>query len=852
MRKNQKSGFTTMELLITVAIITVLAGVVFLAVVNHQRNLALFERDNIAKEIFVSAQNHLTAAESQGYLSVDKDKGYGLKEGDGTYYYVVNGANVSGDNVLGFDQNSVLEHMLPFGSIDEMVRGGGDYIIRYKTNPGRVLDVFYASGEGTKYGYEFFEGAGDSYQEVLKLRGDDNKDSRRNYSLSGNGAVIGWFGGDAAKRLGNYNLDPPFLNIVNEERLVVEVNNSEITGHNPSLQLIIKGQTSDAVLGVNIIKDGANLISADSTNRITYDSTNDIYRVVLDDITTSGMHFADLNSLTNGSVWAYKDDKRFLPGENITVTARAFDNTEFSNIAESASKETNSLFADGTIIDSTNAHLANNKAKISNIRHLENLDKNISNLSDALVFNKAEQTNNFIWSDDNNNTKDFVNEIKKQKGSSSDPQIICYGSSKNASTSDAGCYLPVTVDLSNGLDYNGGGHSIYNIKVNYPGNSGLFESVASSFSIYDLKLVNFDIKDTSNSNTYAAGALAGELIGSDVRNVVAYNTTGSSGASGSTNMDSMGSNATIQSEHGNAGGLIGHAKGVGLSYSAAALIVKSEGTNVNVGGLIGKAETREAIAASGIPEKRTTVGYCYSGGHTNNGAYDKQNYNISAGSGSTVGGLIGDAGNSTISDSYSTCSVSGSTAGGFVGKISGGNIENCYVTGLVKTNPFAEGDSGKPNTTIGAVAGVAESTSFNECKYYLSISQVGADQTQNNKTVFVLHHYLEAIGDDETASKNAGINALDANADTYNAFVGSPEGTVHDASNPATYTDGWQPAHSYDSSLKTYYNGKYNLKTVYQLHYMSETPTAPIEYFVREHYGDWPSPEVFFINTPTS
>ena len=67
MEKNRKDkGFSLAELLIVVAIVTILLGVSFVAVQNHQRSMTRLEFDTIAKEIFVAAQNHLTAAESQG------------------------------------------------------------------------------------------------------------------------------------------------------------------------------------------------------------------------------------------------------------------------------------------------------------------------------------------------------------------------------------------------------------------------------------------------------------------------------------------------------------------------------------------------------------------------------------------------------------------------------------------------------------------------------------------------------------------------------------------------------------------------------------------------------------------
>ena len=78
--KQNKRGFTMAEMLITVAIIAVLSGVIFIAVMRYRRGLAHLERDAVAKEIFIAAQNHLTLAESQGYLGIGK-AGFGRPPG---------------------------------------------------------------------------------------------------------------------------------------------------------------------------------------------------------------------------------------------------------------------------------------------------------------------------------------------------------------------------------------------------------------------------------------------------------------------------------------------------------------------------------------------------------------------------------------------------------------------------------------------------------------------------------------------------------------------------------------------------------------------------------------------------
>ena len=138
MRKSRKDrGFSLAEMLIVVAIIAVLMGVSFVAVQSHQRSMTRLEFDTIAKEIFVAAQNHLTAAESQGYLNESIDygsKGTRLAGDDETadVYYVVSGG-----------KDEILKLMLPDYALDPTVLSGS-YIIRYQPSSATVLDVFYS------------------------------------------------------------------------------------------------------------------------------------------------------------------------------------------------------------------------------------------------------------------------------------------------------------------------------------------------------------------------------------------------------------------------------------------------------------------------------------------------------------------------------------------------------------------------------------------------------------------------------------------------------------------------------------------------------------------------------------
>lgn len=247
----------------------------------------------------------------------------------------------------------------------------------------------------------------------------------------------------------------------------------------------------------------------------------------------------------------------------------------------------------------------------------------------------------------------------------------------------------------------------------------------------------------------------------------------------------------------NAGGLIGNMSGGTVQNSAAALIVSG---TTNAGGLIG-------VSTDG------SVTGCYSGGHTKDGSYEKW---INSGSpvhgfditGDTAGGLIGNSG-AVITNCYSTCSVfGGSIAGGFIGNASG-SITKCYCTGLVSGGLAFTGN--RPSSMSGC--------------YYFGII---------NDTMLPYPNY-------NVLNEQERIVSIDHEISTYRSFV--------------PVESEWTTVDPYDEkttemTLKAYYNYKYNLQTVKQLGQGAITD-GNID-FTATHYGDWPAPEIFFVNTPAA
>ena len=654
-----KKGFTLAEVLIVVGILLILAAVIFVSVFAYLRSMTKVEYDGYAKEIFVAAQNRLSMASEEGFLGRGK---YGTEEsaGSGIYYFIKSAGRDDVD-----DTASVLNLLVPFGAVEESVRSSGCYIIRYHRDSAQVLDVFYWEPEG-RYAHTY----ADEYAEFMANREDKSVLK----SFGSEKSVIGWYGGAEAASLTRGNeLKAPGLVLINGNELKISVtdNSAGDTDTELVLKVIVTGLTSN--------KSREHLIARNSTG---------IYEdIILDDIKTPNKHFYNLFASLNPD-W---DGEDLIPGEDISVQAVLYNKSKLTNVASSAKKVTNSLFAYNSS-DNASAH-------IENVRHLENLDRDVSNLdtlneelkyvasADSI---KAKQVSDISWS-----------------GFTSGR---IYGYDGSAATEHDSVYKPVNTSYV--LDYDGQLRSVTGLTVNTSGNAGMFGSLSGS-EVKNLKFVDFSV---SGGN---AGALAGEITGSEITNVIAVESTGS---------DTVRVRGITT-----AGGLAGSVSGSAVNKCAAALIVQATG---HAGGLAG-------YASSG------SFAYCYSAGHTENGGYSKTDFNVTGGV--TAGGLVGSSAGTNYSVCYSTCSASGASAGGFAGGFNGGAANYCYVTGLV---------SGTSETRVFA-AGISGGAAFNTCKYYEIINESYDELTKGKK-------YLEP----NTAAGET-VEAFDANVESYRSFVTS-------------------------------------------------------------------------------
>ena len=602
------------EVLVVIAIIVILAGVGFIALMSHMRNMEKLELDGQAKEIFVAAQNHLAMADSQGYLG---KTGFGTEEDaaakNDVYYYVV---GIGEGNTSLDSENDILSLMLPFASVDESARTSGSYIIRYQKSTATVMDVFYAKTTG-RYRLESGLSTTDYTGTLKEYISDNTKVDLKNYGDTK--AVIGYYGGvEAASLKKGDPLNAPGIQIINADKLqviVTENNSEEVTNTaGYQLKLVVTGVTSGATKSYSLSGSGP---------------------ITLDDVTPANPGFYTLAS------------EGFTPGEDIRVKAIASNNQVLTNIAESAELKDNSLFAS----------VSGNTAQIGYFRHFLNLDKATSQLGVAIK--TAEQTANLSWADFKNHTG-FEGSCWPVKIDSSHELTLYDGKNKKISqveiegyTGDAGLFSTL-----NNCDVENLTLEDFNIETS-SGNAGALAGTVTGGKIESVLVHNTILgggvsstataggdKELKIEGTGAVGGLVGSISGTNVTvetsaaAVYVHSTDGVAGgligalASGSITVDSSYAGGHTEEAHyaslvaeagtspltsinvlsdkSHAGGLVGDAGSASLtlqySYSTASAATKATAATVGVGGLVGNATgtlTATNCYAAGLVDGKT-------------------------------------------------------------------------------------------------------------------------------------------------------------------------------------------------------------------------------------------------------
>lgn len=759
LQKNNKKGYTLAELLIVIAITGILAGFGFVEVAKYQRKLKRVEMDNTAREIFVAAQNHLTASDTSGNWAA------GFYTADGTsliktsdwqnqittqvsdypesetewknhsYYYVIYNSSTYQEALT--NKNSILTQLLPYGSADETVRTNGSYVIEIDASTATVYGVFYTD-RGTITAKDL-EG-------LDALRSDST--AREQYKLSADTKknAIGYYGGAFAKKNQVNQLDSPTLAIFNDgigtdgkteysagttilkandpnvlevcvydpnykdtrmTTLTITVNqlSSSNTTKESAYFTIEHKDASTIVINNKSNVDAGKLLAGIQTEKVTGGGI--IYHISFDDIRGIDTHFNDLFP-------------NMTPGTDISVLGSVSYSSDSSVAKVSDGKIGNSLFDSVIKVDSnynqTFKNTGNYEAVIRTGRHLANLSEKISGYKgkeNGFTLTSAILKNDIDWA------------AYAVSALGTDKNIVTTNSNGGDSAYDPTNqrFLAITNPTLIYFDGNNKKLSTFDISTKTGYSCGLFSNTKNlnSFTAKNLEMVDIN---TSSYNRASSGSFLGETnCEVNLTNIHVYNSSKSTYGS------------YISYSNYTAGGLLGTIGknqkatiyGCSSSIMVRARIDETTYDNFIAGGLVGEAERNSTVLIS----------QSYVGGKVeDDGNYlvtGRDTANISANS---AGGLLGatfEGSNVTIENSYTTASVfsillngdsSESNAGGFIGYINGS---------MTCTSDYAAGTvNGEYGTSTGTFIGtLADESSFyvgSGSKYIAILDQISNAQ----------------------------------------------------------------------------------------------------------------------------
>ncbi|WP_168171607.1 prepilin-type N-terminal cleavage/methylation domain-containing protein [Oribacterium sp. C9] len=921
-----KNGFTLAELLVVVAIMMILAGVSFVAINTYVRNFQVLEMDNTAKELFIVAQNHLSEAYASGEYERKMSK---LKNDESSYeeffgdkitdipsyigtltgtehefrYKVYNGDSI------GSSKSGVLSYMLPDFSIDQEISDNGNYIIVYDVKTASILGVFYSGQTHTFFGSAKIHTFNDSYENEKEdiEEAVNKKEKRKHYPSSDEDSVIGRYVSDGKDEIPNGTLIPLTLTVDNEAKLTANIFNPNYKEGDSSkiITLKVTGETSKNSQTIEIKSTGNSFLTSyeivtDEEENIplkykekksrTYETIKqkviiedgkeiEVLTFILDDITDKEGHFC-------------KSFPVLIPGEDIRVVATISDTSAIT--APKVSNEVkgvNSLFGSYNLIDT-------NGVVIRNIRHLENLSTEISNLcfkeshdpnlnglvneASKISVTKAYQIVDLIYSGTDSFVSDTNNANTIYKYDGTDSTTGYYG-----------------ISNSGLIKYDGLNNSISNVdsKKGANGNTGIFAET-NLFELRDLTVENSTFEASANAGSligYSAGKLtiqnctikstnvkaengkAGGLVGYstgtfNIDNSFFLNEEGnenyitSKGASAGgiigdiaaeksniTNCIVYSNKLNITSDNGDAGGILGNAAGAVTMESCSAAGEKFTVTGKNAGGVLGSAAGLVIMDSCSVTGKNAMV------------------------SGENAGGIMGISnGGLKITNTYCSSFVfATANAGGFIGYIEKGNsdILFCYTSGHTKDGNYGTGTAKNAtaenyNVISDSIAGgfigynSAQTRiygSYSTCSVYSSSSSGYAGGFVGKSTVMEVNNCYSAgpvnIAAGGTAAgfacqgvsahgnnyflKGKGFNAtLSASASGNVDYISSTGG------NEISVSGSTNDAKPWDSTL----GEVYPYWTIMEI----PAPTLPTELegisrTINMHYGDWTEVEDYSL-----
>lgn len=661
-RGRTSRGFTMLETIVVVALIAISLAIIIPSAVELRKNLKITELDDYAREIYITAQNRLTAMKTTGELleleeyiystysgrNVDPSNNHNLGELDdlndvGGYGnlnmmpedYALDNSEWTYLYYFSRNDADVMEYILPSGSIAAEI-AEGFYILEFNPTTGDMYSVIYLKSR------EDYDGSYFKIRDTLEDEYGRSRSIRKDLS-----PMIGYYSGNigsAAADLPEYF--PISISAVNSEELYAVLKIDDVLPiykWQEHLTVKITLSNTAGVKKTAVLRGGDNFSITDKsiTLYILLDSMAEGYNFAR---LTDDVLYYSVDGVAKSIPFSSDGDENFTPGEDIIVTADVSFNYKTVQIGKQGdpSCTVNSLFASHR----TGEGGARGKITVSALRHLNNLRESIFS---AEIPYDVTQTSDIDFSSDEN--FHWVSGVYKE-----------------AAENPLSKFTPITNgNLFTGGSYDGGNFKLHNFYVDEASSAGIFGALSGT-TLKDIRVVDPLIRGGEN-----VGALAASISGCTVDNCGVYLSTTninnvryvdmppSPGKESiyDNMMDERTATYTISGSS-KVGGLFGTVtNGTAISGSYAAIVVtpNAPGGATAIGGAVGEI-------------KSSTVVYSYSSGDVY--------------ASSVAGGFAGDASSTSFDNCYSTSDVfSGSVAGGFIGRGEGVSASDCNVYGKV-------------------------------------------------------------------------------------------------------------------------------------------------------------------------